>query len=159
MKFENETIYIYGLFDLSGWCHYVGQTNNPHKRRKTHFEHAAGHFRCEDWIFQIIRKTDCENANRLEFQIGMAYKKRGQAECSVSFGRNGHFHSNAENVIYIEGYAKPFASLAAAGRAIGYSGISIKEKVGTRVALADGRIVLIDRKPIPSSFPQFDYSI
>jgi hypothetical protein len=75
-----EIYFVYGLFDKSGMCQYVGQTKNPSKRKWAHLSK-----RFVGLEFRVLRETNQRNINRLESQIGTAYQRRGEAEQSKMF--------------------------------------------------------------------------
>jgi predicted GIY-YIG superfamily endonuclease len=57
--------FIYGIFDQSGKCHYVGQTTNPKRREACHTAWQSSRFPKAEFKFKIIRKANHKNANRL----------------------------------------------------------------------------------------------
>ena len=73
-------VWIYGLFDSSGLCHYVGQTNDPVSRWKTHCLDSKSKFCAEKRTLQmrLIRHCQDSASARLETQIVSAYKRRSQ---------------------------------------------------------------------------------
>ena len=66
-------IYLYGLYDDSGRCHYAGQTLNPRQRRSQHAK--------PDLILRVLRRCRSTiDSTRIETQIIRAYKRRGQCK-------------------------------------------------------------------------------
>lgn len=82
-------IWLYGLFDHSRICHYVGQTRFPKQRAASHLHSLQGN----DWRkkrelqFRVIRQCPMAKANRLEVQIIKGFKRREQCELNNSFLR------------------------------------------------------------------------
>lgn len=143
-----EKVFIYGLFDLSGWCHYVGQTVNPYARSRRHLDCDTARFKDSGYSFKIIRSVECCNANRVERQIGLAYQRRGQAELSKTFIKSAIRENWAAKLIYIEGYALPFPSPRAAANAVGCSVNTIANNVGGSVLDGDGYFLLVSEEPL-----------
>lgn len=81
---EKSRRWVYGLFDGSNKCQYVGLTCNPVARRANH--------RClkgRNLEFRIVRETDATNGPRIETQVIMAYQKRGLAQQNSQLGQFG----------------------------------------------------------------------
>ncbi len=72
-------VFLYGLYDLSGSCRYVGQTTNPYSRLMTHrtqglmLEHGP-------MLMKVLRFAVPIEAPRIEKQIVFAYRKSGQCD-------------------------------------------------------------------------------
>lgn len=69
---------IYGLFDFSGRCRYVGQTRVVRNRKLRHRE------KYPELRFKVIRECQWVDRIRLERQIVMAYRKRGFCDLNSS---------------------------------------------------------------------------
>lgn len=69
-----KTLWIYGLFDSAGVCHYAGQTKYPGKRQSTHLAKRP------NLQFRVLRSTTEANVSRIEIQVIKAYQKRGQCK-------------------------------------------------------------------------------
>jgi len=81
---EERKIFLYGLFDGSR-CRYIGQTANPERRLNKHkFGPAGKIFKHGPMILVALRFCDERNASRLEKQIVMAYKRKGQCDLNES---------------------------------------------------------------------------
>lgn len=147
MEFHKLPIYIYGLYDSSKICHYVGQTFNVPSREHNHLKGYKARFKSLKLKLRIIRKTDSENSSRLEKQIGNAYKRMGQATASKVFYR---FKRNVQcnNPIYVEGYALPFASAGHVACFFGCSPVTVANNIGGTIWNKDGEAIMISRKPI-----------
>ena len=71
-------IWIYGLYSLDGFCHYVGQTANRAQRKDSHRAKRPS------LEFRVIRSCDEWKAHVIERQIILAYKKRGHCQLNAS---------------------------------------------------------------------------
>lgn len=128
-------IAIYGLF-LRGVCLYVGQTVSVTKRKAAHriaCEKRRGKFgKYPDATFRVLRWVKEADANRVELSTIAKYWRIGQAVLNKRL--HGITRNGAHGCGYgvrVKGIKEPFWSMAAAGRAIGTSGASIKRALKT----------------------------
>ena len=116
LRFE---CFIYGIFSLDGICQYIGQTCNPSHRERQHLYASGSKFDNLGFTFRIIRACHAKDVNRLEKQIGKAFKRKGSAYHSKTFGGK---HSNRtpappqEQACYIEETGEMFQKLHGNGR-------------------------------------------
>jgi hypothetical protein len=121
---RKKTTWIYGLFDSSGKCHYIGQTFNPERREKDH-----------DWkypalIMKTIRFCPTYSGARLETQIMTAYKKRGQASINI---RKGHAcRKRTDKIIYCATQGVYFTSLDEAAGHFGCCALTIRNRIESK---------------------------
>ncbi len=79
---RKRAVFIYGLFDLSGSCRYVGQTTNPAARLYCH--HFKARKRQTELLqMKVFRACVPEQSSQLEKQIFQAYRKRGQCDLNL----------------------------------------------------------------------------
>lgn len=65
-------VWIYGLFDQIGLCHYVGQTVNRNTRKKDHA------LKYPSLQFVILRSCAPQIATKIETQVLTVYRRKGQ---------------------------------------------------------------------------------
>ena len=125
--------FIYGLFDVAGKCEYVGQTCNPQKREYQHLFEPKSQFFGSGLMFKILRGCKARNANRIERQIGKAFKKKGLAVRSKSFGGGGKgskFPILDYGVFYwVEETGERFESVEKVSDKYGSSPANIRQKI------------------------------
>jgi len=63
---------IYGLFDGTGKCRYVGLTDSPKQRKADHADKGLA--------FRTLRFCEKSDGSRLEGQVIRAYKRKGQCD-------------------------------------------------------------------------------
>jgi predicted GIY-YIG superfamily endonuclease len=96
-------IYIYGLF-LNGCCQYVGASADPLSRYTAHTN--TGKFRKQRPVLKIFRTCEYSSAARLERQVTLAFKRKGQATLSSNAGG---YHSPAKpTVTLLSDKARPY---------------------------------------------------
>ncbi len=116
---QNE-VFIYGIFNPSGSCAYVGSTCWPEARFRAHISKRGKFYRQSGMRLRVIRQTSLKNASRIERQIGMAYRKRGQAILSRSWPIKSRKATRLSgNPIYIESFQEPFATSHLAAKSFG----------------------------------------
>ena len=155
MNCDDFSVVIYGLFDLRGKCMYVGQTLNAESREHQHLYERASKFYGKHLVFRIIRETNCRNANRLECQIGRAYKRRGQASKSKSFRGAATQKPPPRGIeIFADCWPKPFRSVTEAAKVLNSSPATILNCLrGSKLLTFQPRegkwvITILDTKPI-----------
>jgi hypothetical protein len=127
MKINPEMIFIYGIFNECGSCVYVGRSCSPMKRFNLH-QCVNGKFHGRKVTMKVFRATLPQHANRIENQIGVAYRKRGQAIYSKTWTNSPKIPKHIGGThVYVEGIEKPFPSINAAGRALGVSNTTVSE--------------------------------
>ena len=67
---------IYGLFDLAGTCHYIGQTVDVAGRRRKHW---AGN---RQLLFKVL--AQCEPVRADEVEIALIQKLKARGECGLN---------------------------------------------------------------------------
>ncbi len=108
---------IYGLFDLSGHCFYVGQTFDVYCRKHKHTKERG-------LIFRQLRTCEVRDASRIEIQVIKAYKRRGECE------QNKHVRGSTTHLMAYKAFVCPelhlyFYNAQHAGQFFGWSDSTI----------------------------------
>ncbi len=151
MKNE-EPIYIYGLFDAEGICHYVGQTYNIRRRCWVHLSGNSSRFKGKPWHERILKTTTRLHANKWEKRIGRRYQRMGQAKENKIFtgGIRREPSTGGHRVLYLEGYPEPFGGLSAISRAVGCSPQTILNNLEGTVLGRGSKLLRVSASPITS---------
>lgn len=97
-----EPVALYGLFDPSGCCRYVGQSICPKQRLEdhNHFEKGIG----RGLSFTILAWVESDDADRTETNLITAYREKGQADLNKRLKgfSNSRNKNNSCVILWIE---------------------------------------------------------
>ncbi len=123
MKFYDageEWTIIYGLFDESGACLYVGQSLDLWQRKRDHKRKKPSH------EARVIQRTRLKNASKVELGIIKKYKRLGQCQLNKATWEISSDRKANGYKFYLPKHDTAFRSWNQMARFLGVSVVTVK---------------------------------